>query len=134
MVERNVLLKCADCGMVVETLVPCNCGPDCVIACCGKPMQQLDPKTADFSTEKHVPIPAPQQSDDGMKVVVGSVPHPMTPEHFIVWIEVQNGPYLNRKYLKPGEAPEALFHVKLQKGMVIREYCNIHGLWSYEVK
>ena len=71
----------------------------------------------------------------GMRVVVGrDTPHPMTDQHHIEWIEVINGPYVNRRYLKPGEEPRADFHVPLQKGMVIREFCNIHGLWEYTVE
>ena len=42
--------------------------------------------------------------------------------------EVINGDYVTRKYLKPGEKPEAEFYVSLQKGMIVRESCNIHGL------
>ena len=35
--------------------------------------------------------------------------------------------------LKPGEAPEALFPVVFRSGLVLREYCNLHGLWSYTI-
>ena len=53
----------------------------------------------------------------------------MTPEHYIEWIEIIDGPRSERIRLKPGDAPEALFQLKLKPGVVIREYCNIHGLW-----
>jgi superoxide reductase len=33
-----------------------------------------------------------------------------------------------RKFLKPGEKPEAEFSVSGK--VVAREYCNIHGLWK----
>ena len=38
-----------------------------------------------------------------------------------------------RKYLKPGDAPEAVFPVKYRSGLILREYCNLHGLWSYTI-
>ena len=93
----------------------------------------MEPQTAEFKYEKHVPYP--EAKGDGMKVSVGKeMAHPMTEAHHIAWIEVINGAYVNRKYLKPGEAPEAEFFVPLQKGMIVREYCNIHGLWEFVVE
>jgi superoxide reductase len=93
-------------------------------------MALMQEKTADSKTEKHVPIFG--EAQNGVKVIVGSTAHPMTPEHYIEWIEVINGDYVNRKRLKPGEAPEAEFYVTKQEGLVLRSYCNIHGLWKGE--
>ena len=91
-------------------------------------MKLQEEKTADSKTEKHVPII--EATPNGVKVTVGSVPHPMVDDHYIEWIEVANGPYVNRKYLKPGDKPEAEFYVKLQPGLIVREFCNKHGLWK----
>lgn len=132
--ELKKIWKCKDCGLVIEVLQPCDCEPECKITCCGNELQLMEPKTADFTTEKHVPIPAPVQPAEGLKVVVGSVPHPMLPEHYIEWIEIIKGDCAMKKYLKPGDAPEAVFPAKLEKGMIFREFCNVHGLWKYEVK
>ena len=133
MLKQNTVLKCADCGFVTEVVAECKC-ETCAITCCGKPMAVLEEKTADSKGEKHVPFPM-DNGKGGTKVVVGeNMAHPMLSEHYIVWIEIQNGPYVNRKYLKPGEEPSAEFYVSLQKGMIVREYCNLHGLWKYEVK
>ena len=127
--NRLEIYKCDECGLVVEVTTGCNCST----VCCGKEMKLMSPQTAEFKFEKHVPYP--EARDNGMHVSVGKeMPHPMTEEHHIEWIEVINGPYVNRKYLKPGEKPEADFYVPLQKGMVVREYCNIHGLWEYTVE
>jgi len=123
------IYKCNECGLVVEVIKGCDCMP----ACCGKNMLLMPPQTAEFKFEKHVPYP--ESIEGGTKVSVGKeAAHPMTEEHHIEWIEIVNGPYVNRMYLKPGEKPEALFYVPLKKGMVIREYCNIHGLWEYKVE
>ncbi|MHC5034565.1 MAG: desulfoferrodoxin family protein, partial [Planctomycetota bacterium] len=78
-------------------------------------------------TEKHVPVV--EQTDGGLKVKVGSVPHPMTDEHYIEWVQVIRGDEACRKYLKPGQEPEAEF-CGTAEGVIAREYCNVHGLWQ----
>lgn len=118
--------KCEKCGNVAEI----THGGHCVPECCGQGMTLLKEKTADSKLEKHVPLQT--EGTYGVKVIVGSTPHPMTPEHYIEWIEVINGDYVNRKYLKPGDAPEAEFYVPVQKGLILRSYCNLHGLWKGE--
>lgn len=123
------VLKCPVCGASFEVLTE---GSVAEVKCCGEPMKVLEEKTADAATEKHVPVPETLPSGE-TKVKVGSVPHPMTAEHHIEWIEIINGPYVNRYHLTPGEAPEAMFHVKLKPGMIVREYCNLHGLWVFKV-
>ena len=63
------------------------------------------------------------------KVNVGSVAHPMDPDHYIVFIELLTAARIYRAELSPGKAPEASFDVH---GEVIgaRAYCNKHGLWK----
>ena len=127
--NRSEIYKCEVCGLTVEVTAGCGCRP----VCCGKAMNQMKPQTADFKLEKHVPYPEPAGS--GMRVTVGrEMLHPMTEAHHIEWIEVINGPYVNRRYLKPDEEPRADFYVPLKKGMLIREFCNIHGLWEFAVE
>lgn len=124
MPKRNEILKCAKKGLTLEALSDFDC---CELTCCGEPVEVLKEKTADTGKEKHVPVL--QKQATGVKIVVGSVEHPMTEEHHIEWIEVINKDYVNRKYLKPGQKPEAEFYVPEQPGLIIRAYCNIHGLW-----
>jgi len=115
-IKRSQIYKCAHSGLTVEVLTTDD---QCVkLECCGDEMQLLDAKTSDAGNEK------------GIKVVVGTVPHPMEENHYIVWIEVANCPYVNRRYLKPGEAPEAEFYVPMQPYLEVRSYCNVHGLWT----
>ena len=128
MKKRSSIFKCAKCHSVIEVLNGDGC-TDEAFSCCGTPMTPMQEKTADSATEKHVPVPTALPSGD-TKVVVGSTPHPMTPEHYIEWIEIIDGDHVERRYLKPGEAPEALFQQKVKAGVVIREYCNLHGLWA----
>lgn len=126
MTMQHQVYKCAHSPMTVEILTTeVKCAE---IVCCGEKMTLLEEKTADKTTEKHVPLIS--GNEKGIKVVVGCTPHPMTEEHYIMWIEVINGPYVNRKHLKPGDKPEAEFYVPMQSGLVVRSYCNLHGLWK----
>jgi len=126
MLNRLDVLKCGPKGLVVEIIE----GDDCSLACCGEPMTQLVENTVDASLEKHVPVA--ERSGSTLKIKVGSVPHPMLPEHHITFIEViTDGKCLQRRYLKPGDAPEATF-TATDGSIVVREHCNLHGLWKAE--
>jgi len=119
---KTQIYKCPVCGNVVELLV----SGGGKLVCCGKPMELLTEKTADQAKEKHVPVI--EKTDKGIKVKVGSVPHPMEEKHYIAFIEIIADGKIFRKFLKPGEKPEAEFEVKAEK-IEAREYCNLHGLW-----
>ncbi|MBQ1351793.1 MAG: desulfoferrodoxin, partial [Oscillospiraceae bacterium] len=75
--------------------------------CCGENMQLLEANTVDASNEKHVPVVAVE--GNLVKVSVGSAEHPMLPEHFIQWIYLETEKGGQRKALKPGEKPQAVF-------------------------
>ncbi len=128
---KKKMFKCVKCGAVVEAVMPCDCA-SCGVVCCGDAMAEVIANTVDAAKEKHVPVVTGDER--GVKVTVGSVAHPMTAEHYIVWIEVFNGAWLNRKYLRPGEAPTAEFFVPYKRGLVVRAYCNLHGLWETTVE
>jgi superoxide reductase len=123
MAEVNQIFRCQLCGQMVETVLS-GAGS---LACCGSPMQRLVENTTEAAKEKHVPVIA--RIDGGYKVSVGSVAHPMEDKHSIQWIELDVGGVVQRRQLKPGEAPEAEF--KAPEGQAsAREYCNLHGLWK----
>ncbi|HPA25916.1 MAG TPA: desulfoferrodoxin family protein, partial [bacterium] len=84
-------------------------------------------KNIDEGMEKHTPVI--EKIDGGYKVKIGSVPHPMEEAHYIEWIELIAGEKVYREYLKPGQAPEAVFMVDAEN-VSARAYCNIHGLWK----
>jgi len=123
MTKRLEVYKCESCGNIVE-VVHSGAGE---LVCCGQPMTRLAPKTADATTEKHVPVV--EKTADGVKVTVGTVPHPMEEKHFIEWIQIIANGKAYRQFLNPGEAPEATFAVTAQD-VVAREHCNVHGLWK----
>lgn len=117
-------------------------------------------KSADFATEKHVPvITCPDTFKAGEKtnieVAVGKeIAHPNTTEHHISWIKlyfVPEGSQLpyevgavefnvhGESGAGPNEGPvfaeaEGTFAVTLKKSgkLIAVSYCNIHGLWESE--
>jgi superoxide reductase len=123
MTEINQVYKCGVCGNIVEVL---HSGVGQLV-CCGEPMELLKEKTEDVGHEKHVPVI--EKTDKGVKVKVGSVPHPMEENHYIEWIEIIADGIAYRKPLKPGEKSEAEFCIQAEK-ITAREYCNVHGLWK----
>jgi len=123
MTKRLQVYKCEVCGNIVEMLH----GGAGALVCCDEPMALMDEKTADYTTEKHVPVI--EKIDGGWRVTVGSIPHPMEPQHYIEWIELLAEGRVCRKYLKPGDAPTADFFTPADQ-VSAREYCSIHGLWK----
>ena len=123
MAERLEVYRCNVCGNIVEVLH----GGAGELVCCGEPMERLKENTVDAAKEKHVPVI--EKTATGFKVKVGSVPHPMKPEHHIEWIELVADGAAYRKFLQPGGAPEAEFCLAAQK-VSAREHCNLHGLWK----
>ena len=80
------------------------------------------------NAEKHVPVV--EKGEKMLHVQVGSTPHPMLENHYIEWIAMECEGRLPFKYLKPGDKPEADFHL-VEHGTVYA-YCNLHGLWKTE--
>jgi superoxide reductase len=123
MAEKLGIYKCEICGNIVEVL---HSG-DGELVCCGQPMKQFKENTVDASKEKHVPVI--EKIENGFKVKIGGVPHPMEEKHYIEWIEAIADGKAYRQFLKPGDAPEAVFKIEAVN-IVAREYCNLHGLWK----
>ena len=124
MTKLREIYKCDVCGNIVEVIRE---GPG-VLVCCEQEMIKLDEKTEDATTEKHVPYI--EKTDNGVIVKVGkNQDHPMEEKHYIEWIQLITDGALYRKFLKPGDKPQAKFNIKTDK-VEAREYCNIHGLWK----
>jgi superoxide reductase len=123
--QRSQIYQCGVCGNTVE-VVRASTG---TLVCCGVPMAQLVENTTDAAREKHVPVI--EKVEGGVRVKVGSVTHPMQADHFIEWIELIADGTSHRRFLKPGDAPEAVFAVEADQ-VTAREICNLHGLWKGE--
>lgn len=119
---------CKQCGNLV-TLIHESGAP---LVCCGQEMTQLVANTTEAATEKHLPV----VTVDGnlVTVEVGSVEHPMTPEHYIQWIYIETDKGFQMKYLTPSDKPKATFELSNEKLIATYEYCNLHGLWKTENK
>lgn len=126
--ENKRFFYCEICGNIIgkihDTGVP--------VFCCGKPMTAFNIQTEDGPYEKHLPVVKVQGNT--VDVRVGSVLHPMTPEHNIRWIYLQTEKGGQRKNLKITDAPQAKFMVVDDKPVGVFEYCNLHGLWYTEIK
>ena len=118
--------KCEHCGNVVIKVVDSSVP----LICCGEKMKELVPNTVDASQEKHVPV-VTRLDDCRIKVEVGSMAHPMTPEHHIafIYVETENGGM--RIDLK--DKPEAVYCTCNDKPIAVYEYCNLHGLWKVDL-
>ena len=124
MTNLREIYKCNVCGNIVEVL---NTGIG-ELVCCGQPMELQKEKTEDAATEKHVPYI--EKTNNGILVKIGqNQDHPMLDEHYIQWIQVIADGASYRKFLKPGDKPQAEFEIRADK-IQAREYCNIHGLWK----
>lgn len=123
MSQLREVYKCEVCGNIIEIV---HAGKGALV-CCGQPMKQLKENSVDAALEKHVPVLSLNGTTASVKV--GSVAHPMDPDHYIEFIELLTAARIYRDELTPGKAPEAAFDIH---GQVIgaRAYCNKHGLWK----
>ena len=116
---------CKRCGNIVEMVKPSGVP----VICCGEPMTELVPGTVEAAVEKHIPVY--DVKGGKVSVTVGSVEHPMAPEHYIEWISLQTKQGFQRKALKPGDAPKACFSLcEGDQVEAVYAYCNLHGLWK----
>lgn len=116
---------CSHCGKIVavvkESGVP--------VMCCGQKMTEIIPGSVDAATEKHIPVYTVENNI--VTVNVGSVEHPMLPEHYIEWVSLQTKQGNQRKALKPGDKPQICFALcDGDEVEAVYAYCNLHGLWK----
>lgn len=118
--------RCAHCGNVIQKVVD----KKVPVVCCGQRMEELVPGTVEASVEKHLPV-VTVLDGNRIKVEVGSVAHPMLPEHHIafIYVETENGGIR----VDLGDKPEAVIALGEEKAVAVYEYCNLHGLWKTEL-
>ncbi len=127
MAKLNGIYKCEICGNVVSVL---EAGEGDLV-CCGQNMNLLEEKTAsEEGKEKHVPVIEPIEG--GVRVKIGSEPHPMEESHYIELIQlVKGGQVVIGKRLGPNDEPHADFCcLTSTEGLEARALCNVHGLWK----
>ena len=115
-------------------------------------------QTADWKSEKHVPVIDIKKVEDGkvtVKVSVGKeIAHPNTTNHHIKWMDLffwpeggkfpveigyvsfdahgesAEGPDTSGIYAEP--MAKFIFKTKKPGTLMATSYCNIHGLWKSE--
>ncbi len=116
------LYRCEHCGniafKVVDKGVP--------LMCCGQKMVELTANTTDGALEKHVPVV--ERDGENVTVKVGSVAHPMLPEHYIQFIAAVSGDTVTIRTPAPGDEP--VLTLKAGEDVTAYEWCNLHGYWS----
>lgn len=120
---------CRHCGNIIAYVR--NSGVP--VICCGEKMQEIVPNTVEASKEKHIPVI--ETNGNTVTVTVGSVAHPMEEKHFIQWISLESEEGNQRKELKPGMEPKAVFALKDgDRPVAAYAYCNLHGLWKKDIQ
>ena len=121
---KKKFLRCAHCGNLVEVINDSNVP----IICCGEPMQELTANNTDGATEKHVPVV--DINNELVTITVGETIHPMTEEHYIMWIHVFSNTREYHFNLTPTDNPQVKFNKDINEEIKeVYAYCNIHGLW-----
>ena len=117
--------RCKHCGQIIAIVKGTGVTP----MCCGDDMVEIKAGSIDASHEKHVPVY--EVVGNKVHVRVGSVDHPMAPEHYIEWVAIQTKLGNQRKALKPGDEPKVCFSLCDNDEVVaVYAYCNLHGLWK----
>ena len=124
---NNKFYICEHCGNIIELIHDAGVS----ISCCGQKMKKLEPGVVEASREKHLPVISIDEST--VRVNVGSVEHPMTEEHSILWVYLQTDKGIQRKPLEIGKAPIVTFGLFDEKPVSVYAYCNLHGLWKASI-
>ena len=118
--------KCPVCGNIVELIE----GDIKRTKCCGQEMELLVANTVDAAVEKHVPVY--EIVDNELVVTVGEVEHPMSEEHYIMWVLLVTDNRSYRVELKPNDKP--VVKLPYVDNSTLYAYCNLHGLWKTVVE
>jgi superoxide reductase len=123
------IYKCENCGNVLVPAIDAYVVP----VCCGDMMKVLKAGDSDGAVEKHVPVIARDADGKHVDINVGSVPHPMTNEHYIQFVVMMRGDRFGVIGLNPGDEPKVKCTFDDNSGPVkAYAYCNLHGLWESE--
>lgn len=123
----NKFYICEKCGNIVGMIHSSGVTPHC----CGQKMTALEAGVVEASREKH--IPEVEVKEGRVDVCVGSVNHPMTEEHSILWVYLETDKGGQKKELKVSDEPKVSFALLDEKPVAVYAYCNLHGLWKKEL-
>jgi len=124
MTKKLELYKCDVCGNLIEVIIEAQ-GE---LVCCGEKMRLLETHNSkDELGEKH--LPEIVLNENGEKEV-RLVQHPMTNEHYIMFLETisKDKNSVQLKYFYPNQ--EVKLTLCKDENSTPRSYCNIHELWG----
>ena len=125
--SENKFYICEHCGNIVGMINDAGVP----LMCCGQKMTKLEAGVVEASHEKHIPVVT--KEDGFIMVEIGSIAHPMAPEHHIAWVYLQTDRGGQRKCLDVGSDPVVKFALKDETPIAVYAYCNLHGLWKADV-
>jgi superoxide reductase len=140
--------QCSVCGHIELKGVPEKClvcrAPQSAFQAAPDALKRAaDPANPTEAEQKHIPkivvVPDCGLLDDctDVHVKVGEIPHVMTPEHYISYIDAYiNEEFISRIWLSPAGCNAAAgLHLKASTGKFTAiEHCNQHGNWIAEVE
>ena len=122
---KELFFICKHCGNIIA-MIRDNGVP---IQCCGEKMQEIIPGTTEASREKHIPVY--KTEGNTLIVSVGSLLHPMAPEHYIEWVCIESDDGFRYKRLSPNTPPKATFLLSEGESVkAVYAFCNQHSLWK----
>ena len=117
--------SCNHCGNIIAMIKDAGVP----VKCCGEIMQEIIPGTSEGAQEKHIPVY--DVNGETVKVSVGEIEHPMTPEHYIDWVCLETEDGFQIKKLTPDMSPKVYFSLtKGDKVKSVYAFCNQHNLWK----
>lgn len=119
---KTKIYQCKHCGNVVVKTIDSGVK----VECCGEPMEEVAVHTFEGGVEKHLPVVTWEPSH--LHIEVGSVLHPMSPEHHISFLVIEWENRIEIVWLE-GQ-PKADVCTSCQRPKAIYAFCNIHGLWK----
>ena len=127
MLNKNKFYFCEHCKNIIEMVHDAGVP----VMCCGQKMKPIEAGAVDASREKHLPVVS--VDGDTVTVNVGTVGHPMSEEHSILWVYLETDKGSQRKCLEIGSSPIVTFALSEEKPVAVYAYCNLHGLWRANI-
>ncbi|MBO5136867.1 MAG: desulfoferrodoxin [Spirochaetaceae bacterium] len=122
---KDEFIICGDCKSVLHKLPG-------TVSNAKSGMNILEAGVTDGAKEKHIPVV--KVEGNNVTVKVGSMAHPMTQEHYILWIMLRTDKGFMYRILEPNQEAVACFTLQEnEKPLTVYEMCNIHGLWKTEL-
>ncbi|MGP1594902.1 MAG: desulfoferrodoxin family protein [Treponema sp.] len=105
-----------------------NVCAEAAVMCGDKKITPVKIGSVDAAKEKHIPVISIEGQT--VRVTVGSVHHPMTPEHHIAWVCLRTTQGVQMKELPVDGEPIVEFALTEGDSVIEAfEFCNLHGVW-----